>query len=170
MEGDSGEDLEVLVAVELLTVLEDFVDDISGVKAKLTQNDELLEQLLGDDRTSVVPAVNQIECHPLYPQHATRCFCKKHSIHVQAYSSLGQGASKLFQNSLVCEVAAANQLTVAQVLLIWALKQGLSIIPKTSSTEHLRVNREVISKLTKLDNDSYTILNDLMADVETNFF
>jgi len=51
----------------------------------------LLEKLLDPSNgCTVVPAVNQIECHPSRPQFELVEWCQKKGIHVTAYSSLGQ--------------------------------------------------------------------------------
>jgi len=86
------------------------------------------------------PAVNQIECHPLFPQKELVECCSKEGIVVQAYSSLGgQDVGKKFWRSLyppskrgekkkpivtklcntspVLELAEAVNRTPAQVLL-----------------------------------------------------
>lgn len=48
-----------------------------------------LKQLL--KHCEVVPAVNQVECHPQLQQRELIEFCKVHGITLQAYASLGQG-------------------------------------------------------------------------------
>lgn len=38
---------------------------------------------------NIVPAVNQVELHPLLPQHDLKEWCEKHGILLEAYSPLG---------------------------------------------------------------------------------
>jgi diketogulonate reductase-like aldo/keto reductase len=50
-----------------------------------------VEHLIELKRTAKIwpPAVNQVECHPLYPQTELVEYCKKEGIVLQAYASLG---------------------------------------------------------------------------------
>eukprot|EP00947_MAST-08B_sp_MAST-8B-sp1_P000390 g390.t1 len=72
-----------------------------------------IKELLEDPRTTAVPAVNQVECHPRWPQEELRSFCSANGIHVQAYSSLGQGAADLLEDPTVQAIAAARNDAVA---------------------------------------------------------
>jgi diketogulonate reductase-like aldo/keto reductase len=96
-----------------------------------------LERLIADPRTTVVPHVNQVEAHPLYPQKVLRCFCRDRGIIVTAYASLGQGQAALLGREEVGRAAAAMRggCTRAQALLAWGLSKGMSVIPKSSSGE-----------------------------------
>ncbi|KAK0178679.1 hypothetical protein PV327_007548 [Microctonus hyperodae] len=99
-----------------------------------------LEHLLQDCH-GVKPAVNQIECHPHYRQEQLRDFCNKEGIHVQAYSSLGtSNENSLLKDSIVCNIAKEINVSPAQLLLKWALQQGIGIIPKATQKQHIRDN------------------------------
>ena len=91
---------------------------------------------------TVAPSVNQVELHPLCPQSSLRAFCAQHDIQVVAYSSLGQSKGKevLFQHPTIVDIAASSGRTPAQILLRYATQQGISVIPKASSREHLLEN------------------------------
>ena len=98
-----------------------------------------LQLLLNDVRVSVIPFVNQVEVHPLYPQEELRTYCIEQGIQIQAYASFGQ--SKLLQHEKIMEVASSCNMTAAQLLLLWALQhQSLPVIPRTSSIAHLEEN------------------------------
>lgn len=90
------------------------------------------------DTTGLVPALNQIELHPWLDQSELLAFCKQHKIHVQAYSPLAHG--KKINDPLVAEIAESHGKTPAQVLIRYALDQGCSTVPKSSSPEHLLEN------------------------------
>ena len=69
------------------------------------------------EKASIVPAVNQIENHPLLPQQDVVDFCREKGIHVTAYSPLGSTGSPLFGDEGVGEVAGKHGVKAANVLL-----------------------------------------------------
>lgn len=79
-----------------------------------------LEELL--PHVSVVPAVNQIENHPLLPQQAIVEFCMEKGIHITAYSPLGSTGSPLMKNESVIKVAKENGISAGTVLLSYHSK------------------------------------------------
>ncbi|PSC74818.1 glyoxal reductase-like [Micractinium conductrix] len=83
----------------------------------------------------VAPAVNQVECHPRWQQRELRAFCSDHSIAVVAYCSLGSGA--LLQDPTVQAVAASTGVTPAQALLLWGLRRGCAVIPKSADPRRI---------------------------------
>ncbi|XP_069824369.1 uncharacterized oxidoreductase YtbE-like isoform X2 [Dendropsophus ebraccatus] len=98
-----------------------------------------LAELLASCR--VPPAVLQVECHPRLPQTALLGWCKQNGVHLQAYSSLGCG--DLLGNVEVCKVADIHGCTPSQVLLRWALQQGVGAIPKASAPARIEENFHV---------------------------
>ncbi|XP_072518261.1 glyoxal reductase [Salminus brasiliensis] len=90
---------------------------------------------------TVPPAVLQMECHPRLVQRELRDVCKQAGIHFQAYSSLGKGA--LLDEPVVKEVAEVCGRTPAQVLLRWAVQQGISVLPRSSQPQRVQENARV---------------------------
>ncbi|KAI8614038.1 glyoxal reductase [Chytriomyces sp. MP71] len=103
-----------------------------------------LLELLNNPCITTRPYLNQIEFHPLHIPYDTLEVCRNHGIRIQAYSSLGEGAlvqpdgdSRL---KVLDEIAARCGCTRAQLLLKWAIKQNVSVIPKSSSFERMKEN------------------------------
>ncbi|KAF8101888.1 hypothetical protein N665_0201s0195 [Sinapis alba] len=96
----------------------------------------------------VVPAVNQVECHPVWQQQSLHELCKSKGVHLSGYSPLGsqtkrEARLKVLQNQIVSEVAEKLGRTTAQVALRWGLQMGHSVIPKSSSEARLQENLDV---------------------------
>ncbi|THH30416.1 hypothetical protein EUX98_g3783 [Antrodiella citrinella] len=88
----------------------------------------------------IVPAVNQVEIHPLLPQFGLREYCTKKGILVTAYSPLGQAHPDLLQNDVLKQLAARKSGTVAQVIMGWFIKKGIVVIPKSGNPVRLQEN------------------------------
>ncbi len=102
------------------------------------------------DRCRLQPAVNQVEGHPLLRQQALKDFCDANAIAITAYSPLGSGdrpeqmkaadEPALQEIPEVVAIAAANDITPAQVLIAWAVNRGTVVIPKSVNPERLAMN------------------------------
>lgn len=97
-----------------------------------------LERLAAE--TGVVPAVNQIEVHPLHLRSELRDYCAEHGIAVEAWGPLSQGKSDLLERPAVVRAAEAHGRTPAQTVLRWHVQHGHIVFPKTSSRERLIEN------------------------------
>ncbi|HZA11936.1 aldo/keto reductase [Mycobacterium sp.] len=93
------------------------------------------------DATGIVPAVNQIELHPLLPQTELREMHAKLGIATEAWSPLGQGS--LLQNPTITGIADAHGKSPAQVLIRWHLQLGNIVIPKSVNPERIVSNFDV---------------------------
>ena len=88
--------------------------------------------------SGIIPAVNQIECHPLcYPSELIE-YCKAFGIQVQAYAPLARGA--YFDNDVMCVLGTKYARTPAQIGLRWAVQKGISVIPKSVHRERMAQN------------------------------
>ena len=111
------------------------------------------------DLTFVVPAVNQIELHPMLNQAALRAVNAEHGIVTEAYSPLGVG--NLLSNDTVTSIAASYEVTPAQVLIRWSLQLGNVVIPRSSSAERIAQNFDVFGfELSAADMDVLSALDD----------
>lgn len=100
-----------------------------------------LECLL--EKSTVTPAVNQIELHPLLSQKCLRSFCKKMQIQVEAYSPVARMAPKLIESSTLNEIAFELGKTVPQIIFRWAIQHGIVVIPKSANADRIQQNISV---------------------------
>lgn len=99
-----------------------------------------LEKIL--DECDVVPAVNQVECHPYLQQQELKEFCAKHHIKVEAYSPLMNGRDVLEDETIV-NIAREHGKTPAQVILRWHLQNDTIVIPKSVTPSRIEENFRV---------------------------
>lgn len=91
--------------------------------------------------SGIIPAVNQIECHPLcYPKELIE-YCQSNGIQVQAYAPLARGA--YLDNDILCVLGTKYAHTPAQVGLRWAIQKGISVIPKSTHPERIASNSRI---------------------------
>ena len=88
-----------------------------------------------------VPAVNQIEMNLLGQQKELRTWMKKYNIAPQAYTPFGRGrANEMFEQPSIKRIAEIHGRTTRQIALQFLMQEGVSVIPKASSIEHMREN------------------------------
>ncbi|MZD08868.1 aldo/keto reductase, partial [Streptomyces sp. SID5785] len=95
-----------------------------------------------ESETGVLPSVNQIELHPLFPQDALRAHHAAKGIVTESWSPLGRG-SGLTDDPAIADVARAHGVTPAQVVLRWHVQLGAVPIPKSGDPHRQRDNLDV---------------------------
>jgi len=95
-----------------------------------------LDQLVSGSGT--VPAVNQIEAHPYFPNDAVRRYGQRHGIVTEAWRPLVQGA--VLDEPAITRVARVHRRTPAQVVLRWHVQRGDVVFPKSVSSARMREN------------------------------
>jgi diketogulonate reductase-like aldo/keto reductase len=131
------------------------------VEGKYLETWKALEKLYADGRTraigvsnflghhlesvmksfSVVPAVNQVEFHPLLVQPDLLAFDVRAGIRHEAWSPLTRGRS--LDNPVIGEIAEKYRRTPAQVILRWDLQLGVVTIPKSVHRERILENSRI---------------------------
>lgn len=96
------------------------------------------------EETGVVPAVNQIELHPHFPQAAMREFHAVHGIQTQSWTPLARQRSVL-DNPVVTGVANAHDVTPAQAVLRWHVQLGTIPLPKSARASRQAENLDVFN-------------------------
>lgn len=117
-----------------------------------------LERLLNDESCKVVPAVNQIELHPGNPSPKLIAYLKSKGIHASGYSPLGSTDSPLSKNSTLEEIAKAKGKAPAQVLLLWGIQKGWSVLPKSVTPSRIEANFDI---------DNISLTDEEVAKIDT---
>jgi diketogulonate reductase-like aldo/keto reductase len=99
-------------------------------------------------RLATEPLVNnQIELHPYNDQARTIATTRKAGMSVTAYSPIARGRVK--GDALLSRIGKAHGKTAAQVCLRYLVQQDIIVIPKTSRSQRLKENFEILDfKLT----------------------
>jgi diketogulonate reductase-like aldo/keto reductase len=117
-----------------------------------------IEELMAYPEVEVLPAVNQVECHPWNQQKEIYEYCKKKGIVMVAYSPLTQG--RRLGDDVIKGIAEKHGKSAAQVVLRWILQRGMATIPKSDRDSRIRENADIfdfeldeedLAKIDKLD-------------------
>ncbi|MGH3897364.1 MAG: aldo/keto reductase [Pseudonocardiaceae bacterium] len=92
--------------------------------------------------TATVPAVNQVELHPYFPQPELRAVHAGYGIATEAWSPLAQGG-ELLSDATITGLADRYAVTPAQVVLRWHLQLGNIVIPKSVTPARIQENFDV---------------------------
>ncbi|KAA9155871.1 aldo/keto reductase [Microbacterium lushaniae] len=110
------------------------------------------------EETRVVPAVNQVELHPYFPQDQLRAVHAELGIRTESWSPLAR-RSELLGEPVVTEVAQAHGVTPTQAVLRWHVQVGSTPIPKSADPQRQRENADVFGfELTSEEVDALSAL------------
>ncbi|HEX4362080.1 MAG TPA: aldo/keto reductase [Pseudonocardia sp.] len=91
--------------------------------------------------TDTVPAVNQIELHPLFTQLELRKYHAEHGIATEAWAPIAQGA--VLGDATLGALAEKYGRTPAQIVLRWHVQIGNIVFPKSVNPARMRENINV---------------------------
>ncbi|WP_145336697.1 aldo/keto reductase [Paenibacillus xylanexedens] len=120
--------------------------------------------------SEIVPAVNQVECHPLLSQQELRQWCIEQGIQMMAYSPMMRG--RLRNWPLFEELSKTYGKTMAQIVLRWHIQNGVAVIPKSVTPSRIRENAQIFNfELSTKDMDRISQLNlDLRIGLDPDQF
>jgi diketogulonate reductase-like aldo/keto reductase len=110
---------------------------------------EHLERLRNE--TGELPALNQIELHPFFPQADALAYHRENGIITESWSPLGRG-SDLLTNPIITSIADQHGISPAQTVLAWHVHLGAIPIPKSTLIERQRENLNVFDVSLTSDN------------------
>lgn len=117
-----------------------------------------IEALLS--KTSVVPAVNQVEAHPYLQQPGLFAYCAGKGIQLAAYSPLGNnqtGEPRTVDDPLVATLSDGLGIDKGQLLASWGIQRGTVVLPKSVTPSRIASNL----KVQELPADVFAALNGL---------
>lgn len=122
------------------------------------------------ENADILPAVNQIECHPFYQRAYDLDVMNKLRVAPMAWGPFAEGGHDIWNNPILKKIAAKHGKTVAQVALRFTLQRGVIVIPKTVHKDRLIENMAVwdfeldgedISQIAALDTGRTEIIDHL---------
>lgn len=101
--------------------------------------DEFLPQV------TITPALIQNEIHPYYQENDVIPYIRDLGIVVQGWYPLGGRGhtAELLGDPVISEIAAAHDVSSAQVILRWNLQKGVVVIPGSGNPDHIKENTEL---------------------------
>jgi 2,5-diketo-D-gluconate reductase A len=128
------------------------------------QPDRLVDLIAHHD---VVPAVNQIECHPFRQRVDVQRFLQEEGVQMEAWAPFAEGQHDLFTNPVLREIAATHNRSVAQVVLRWLTQRGVVAIPKSVRRERIEENLDIFGF--ELDTDDMAAVSTLDTGASSFF-
>ena len=101
------------------------------------------------ETATVVPSVNQVECHPHQIQPEILRFCNEKGIILTNYSATGYDHVR--NDPTIVSIAQKHMVSPAQVCLAWALARGSTAVPKSVNKDRQRANLFELPTLTTED-------------------
>jgi 2,5-diketo-D-gluconate reductase A len=92
------------------------------------------------DSTGETPAVNQIHWSPEIYDADIVVGHKARGVALEGYSSL---KSRSLSDPVIAEIAAAHEVSPAQVILRWQLEHGITVIPKSVHPDRIAANLDL---------------------------
>ncbi|KAI9695467.1 MAG: hypothetical protein M1836_006455 [Candelina mexicana] len=127
--------------------------------------------------SGIVPAANQIEMNPYFPQPELVKFCQSYNIRVIAHCPLGGAVAAQvtgrkgngpLQDHLINYIAVNHQKTAAQVILAWIIGQDICVVPKSNDVKRIQENFDVCFRLSAAEQDLISSITNRTQPAQRN--
>lgn len=119
---------------------------------------KLYRELTADFAT--VPAVNQVECNPLFQQKALREVLAENDVKLEAWYPLGHGNKELLEAPVITALAEKYGKNAGQIVLRFEVQEGFIVLPKSTNPERIKGNIDIFDfALTDEEMDSIRALD-----------
>ena len=106
------------------------------------------------------PAVNQVECNPLFQQKALRDVLAADDVKLEAWYPLGHGDKALLENPAITALATKYGKNAGQIILRFEVQEGFIVLPKSTNPERIKGNINIFDfALTEDEMNSIRILD-----------
>lgn len=95
------------------------------------------------ENTGVIPAINQVEIHPLFTQKELLHYCQRNKIVIEAYTPLARFDDRLIRLPLLKAIANKYNKTIAQIILRWHIDNGVVPVFRSMSKKRLLENYNI---------------------------
>lgn len=92
---------------------------------------------------STLPAVNQVECNPIFQQKELRKLMDKDGVKLEAWYPLGHGNKELLTNLAIVEMAHKYNKNAGQIILRFEVQEGFIVLPKSTNAERIAGNIDI---------------------------
>lgn|SRR5574344_152469 len=116
-----------------------------------------LEDIIAQN--NIIPAINQIEVHPLFTQKELIRYCNLKNIVVEAYTPVARMDDRLFRLPSINRIAEKYHKSVVQIILRWHIQNG--IIPIIRSLNKNRQKEDIDVFNFDLSTDEIAIIDNI---------
>ena len=95
------------------------------------------------ENSGVIPAVNQLECHPFFQREALKRVLDGYGIAFESWASFAEGKNDIFKNAVLSGIGEKYGKSSAQVILRWLIQRDIIVIPKSVKIERMKQNFDI---------------------------
>ena len=92
---------------------------------------------------ATVPAVDQVECNPLFQQKTLREVLAENDVKLEAWYPLGHGDKSLLENPVITALAEKYGKNAGQIILRFEVQEGFIVLPKSTNPERIKGNIDI---------------------------